>query len=89
MKYEKNQNWNAFLEDNKFFITKGADEIYYLDEVNGEEAKELYEAYNNNSFDVLLKKENYIDIIKKLEKVGVIYKKKFADNNKKIKLYRT
>ena len=38
MKYEKNRNWNIFIEDNKLFITTGADEIYYLDEVNEEQA---------------------------------------------------
>ncbi|MCI8459898.1 MAG: hypothetical protein HFE81_00745 [Bacilli bacterium] len=75
MKYEKNKNWNIFIEDNKLFITKGADEIYYLDEANEEQAQTIYEAYNNNSFDDLLKNHAYGEIISKLEKTGVIYKK--------------
>lgn len=87
MKYEKNKNWNIFIEDNKLFITKGADEIYYLDEANEEQAQTIYEAYNNNSFDDLLKNHAYGEIISKLEKAGVIYKKKFVSNNKKIKLH--
>ena len=87
MKYEKNKNWNIFIEDNKLFITKGADEIYYLDEVNEEQAKIIYEAYTNNFIDELLKNNTYDEIINKLEKVGVIYNKKFISNNKKIKLY--
>lgn len=87
MKYEKNRNWNIFIEDNKLFITKGADEIYYLDEVNEEQAKIIYEAYTNNFIDELLKNNTYDEIINKLEKVGVIYNKKFISNNKKIKLY--
>ncbi len=87
MKYEKNKNWNVFIEDNKLFITKGADEIYYVDEANGEQAQTIYETYNNNSFDDLLKSHTYDEIISKLEKAGVIYKKKFVSNNKEIKLY--
>ncbi len=87
MKYEKSINWNIFIEDNKLFITKGADEIYYLDETTDEQAKTIYDAYCNNSFDDLLKNHTCDDIISKLEKTGVIYKKKFVSNNKKIKLY--
>ncbi len=87
MKYEKNKNWNIFIEDNKLFITKGADEIYYLDEATDEQAKKIYEVYNNNNFDVLLNDCTYNEIIVKLEKAGVIYKKKFSSSNKKIKLY--
>ena len=87
MKYEKNINWNVFIEDNKLFITKGADEIYYLDEVTEEQAKKISEAYTNNFIDELLKNNDYNEVINKLEKVGVIYKKKFISNNKKIKVY--
>ena len=87
MKYEKNKNWNIFMEDNKLFITNGADEIYYLDEVCDEQAKVIYEAYNNNLLDELLEDSAYYEVISKLEKAGVIYKKRFASSNKKIRLY--
>ena len=86
MKYLKNKNWNVFIEDNKLFISKGADEIYYFDEATEEQAKNIYEAYNNDNFDILLQDQTYDEIIEKLEKVGVIYKRKFSSNNKNIKL---
>ena len=87
MKYLKNKNWNIFIEDNKLFILKGADEIYYFDEATEEQAKNIYEAYNKDNFDILLQDQTYDEIIEKLEKVGVIYKRKFSSNNKNIKLY--
>ncbi len=86
MKYEKNKNWNIFLEEDKLFLTKGADEIYLFDELTDVDAKIIYEAYCNNFFDDLVKDHNYDEIIDKLEKVGVIYQKKWNTNNKKIKL---
>ena len=87
MKYLKNKNWNIFIEDNKLFISKGADEIYYSDEATEEQAKNIYEAYNNDNFNILLEDQTYDEIIEKLEKVGVIYKRKFSSNDKNIKLY--
>lgn len=88
MKYEKSKNWNVFMEDSKLFITKGADEIYYLDEVNDEQAKVIYEAYSNNNFEEILNNNHqYDEIVNKLEKAGVIYQKKFNVQNQEIKLY--
>ncbi len=87
MKYEKSKNWNVFVEGNKLFITKGADEIYYVDEDSDEQAIKIYDAYNNDSFDDILNDHAYDEIIEKLEKAGVIYKKKYTSTNKKIKLF--
>jgi len=46
MNYKKNKNWNMLFEDGKLFILKGADEIYLLDEADGE----LYDAYKQEDF---------------------------------------
>lgn len=82
----KSKNWNMFKENEKLFITKGSDEIYFLDEVRDEQVDELYDAYVNNNFDKLLKNSSFSSILSKLEKVGVIYKKKLK-TRKKIKIY--
>lgn len=87
MKYEKNKNWNIFVEEDKLFITKGADEIYFIDEANEEQTKLIYEAYQNNSFSELLNTHNCDEIIDKLEKAGVIYKRKSNTKDKKINVY--
>ena len=87
MKYEKNKNWNIFIEDNKLFITKGADEIYYFDEATDEQVNDIYNAYSSDNWDALLSDHDYDEIIEKLEKVGVIYKKKYTLNSKKVKLH--
>ena len=86
MEYRKNINWNVFVEDNKLFITKGADEIYYVDEANMEQANSFIKAYNSNNFDNLINNSEYSEIIDKLEKVGVIYKNKLSAI-KKIKVF--
>ncbi|MBR3163231.1 MAG: hypothetical protein IKF17_03945 [Clostridia bacterium] len=67
--YKKNKNWNMFVEENKLFIAKGADEIYFLDDINEEDANNIYKAYSDDMFENI--DEN---VLKKLEKVGVIYK---------------
>ena len=87
MKYQKNKNWTMFSEDNELFISKGADEIYYLDELNNEQSTIIYDAYINDSFDDLVNDPQYEEIIKKLEKAGVIYQKKYNTNNQKLNLY--
>jgi hypothetical protein len=73
MKNKKNLNWNMIFEDGKLFILKGADEIFYLDEVSREAAEILYNAYLQEDFDNI---EN-IEIVQKLEHAGVIYKEIF------------
>ncbi len=81
-KFKLNKNWNMFKEDGNLFITRGADEIYYLDEVKGEQVDLLYNAYVNDNFDALLNDSSVIEIIEKLEKAGVIYQKKFKSKDK-------
>jgi hypothetical protein len=85
--YKNNNNWNLFIEDNKLFISKGADEIYFLDEATDEQAHMIFDAYNSNGFDDLLDKHLCDEIIDKLEKVGVIYKNKYKSNNKKLNIF--
>lgn len=80
--YERSPRWNMLIEDEKLLITKGADEIYLIEELSGEDAKNLFEAYKNgkihetkaNSTD-----EKVLEVIAKLEKTGVIYKKSKGD----------
>lgn len=86
MKYKKNKNWNMFIEDDKLFITKGADEIYYLDEADKNQAKIIYEAYKNDTINDLLDK-NLKNILEILEKSGVIYKEKLSPQKNKLNLY--
>lgn len=63
------------LEDGKLLITKGADEIYFVDEINSEDSSLLFNAYSSNDLDrVYIKKNELITVLKKLEKAGVIYK---------------
>ena len=79
--YKKNKNWNMFVEENKLFITKGADEIYYLDDVPKESVDDIFKAYCNENFNDI-----DINILKKLEKVGVLYQKLYENNSSKIKV---
>lgn len=77
MKYQKNLCWNMLFEDGKLLITKGADEIYFIDDVNSKNAALIFDAYKDDTLDNLAIKEEEINItIKKLEKAGVIYKSK-------------
>ena len=39
---KKNKNWNMFVEENKLFATKGADEIYFLDDIDEECVNDVY-----------------------------------------------
>ncbi|MBR1936645.1 MAG: hypothetical protein IJ842_03015 [Bacilli bacterium] len=87
MKYEKSKDWNLFIENNKLFVSRGADEIYYFDEANDEQAKTIYDAYCNDNINYLVNDPDYYEIINKMEKAGIIYKKKFTVSNNKIKLY--
>lgn len=86
MIYKKNNNWNAFVEENKLFITKGADEIYYVDDATEEEANSFIKAYNSNNIDSLINNHECDELIDKLSKVGVIYKNKLS-STKKIKVF--
>ena len=66
--YKKNKNWNMFVEKNKLFITKGADEIYFVDDVDEENANDVYKAYCDEKFEQLDS-----NILNKLIQAGVLY----------------
>lgn len=87
MTYLNSKNWNMFIEDDKLFITKGSDEIYYFDEATEEQAKKIYDAYLNHEIDYLMNDNEYREIIEKLEKTGVIYQKKYDSKKQNIKIY--
>lgn len=86
-KYFMNANWNMFVEDGKLFITKGADETYYLDEADEEQAAAIYKAYIAGSFDDLFSAGSLAGIASKLEKAGVIYSKVFDACDKKLRVH--
>ncbi|MCX7928088.1 MAG: hypothetical protein N2558_00185 [Patescibacteria group bacterium] len=77
--YEKSLNWNMLIEDGKLIITKGADELYLVEELSGEDCQKLYQAYKENKIHKFKNNstvnENILQVISKLEKAGVIYKK--------------
>lgn len=75
MMLRKNKNWNMIIEDNKLFITKGADEIYFLDEVKEDNAAVIFSAYEKDLLGDLA--QEHKDIVKKLEQAGVVYKEWF------------
>ena len=85
--YEISNNWSMFVEDNKLFLSRGADEIFYFDEAQNEQVSEIYDAFSNNSFDQFLDNAAYKDIIANLERAGVIYRKKHAIGMNKTKLH--
>jgi hypothetical protein len=70
--YKKNPNWNMLIENQRLFILKGADEIYYLDEFTGDLVETLYNAYQQEDFSGIDS-----EIIGKLERAGVICKEFF------------
>ncbi|HBY21540.1 MAG: hypothetical protein A2Y24_06120 [Clostridiales bacterium GWE2_32_10] len=81
-KFQKSLNWNIIIEEKKLFITKGSDEIYFLDEVPEEQAQIIYDAYKSNNLDELYAKEKSLQpIINKLEMAGVIYKGKESEGD--------
>ena len=82
--YVKNKNWTMFLEGKKLFITKGADEVYYLDEVKEERATAIYEAYRDDALDTLPGDAG--EVIARLERAGVIYQKKFEADERALKV---
>ena len=76
--YENSPRWNLLIEDGKLLITKGADEIYLIEELTGKGSEIVYESYKNGKIHEI--KANITDgkilgVISKLEKAGVIYKK--------------
>jgi bacteriocin biosynthesis cyclodehydratase domain-containing protein len=86
MMYKKNENWNMIMEEKRLFVTQGADEVYYLDEISTEQAPVLYDAYQENTLHTLADKPDFIQIVKKLERAGVIYQNKFAAKNENLKI---
>lgn len=75
--YKSSPLWNLLIEDGKLLITKGADELYLIEELDGKDAEILYEAYKNKSIHILKSdtaNEKTLGVISKLEKAGVIYK---------------
>jgi len=61
-----------FINQDKLYITKGADEQYLVDEVSKELAPLFFHAYEKNEWHKL---SEHKDILAKLEQAGVIYKK--------------
>lgn len=85
--YEQNDCWNMLLEEDKLFITKGADETYFLDEAKAEQARRIYAAYCAHSLHMLTGNTKDRIILEKLERIGVIYQKKYtAGPQKKIRV---
>jgi len=75
--YGKNLSWNMLIEDGKLLITKGADEIYLIEEIAGDAADNFYNSYVNDSIHELQRNttdDHVRDAITKLVKVGVIIK---------------
>ena len=76
MKFQKSPHWTLLRENCQLIATKGADEIYLLDGVDDKTASLIYESYKSDSFDSLnLNEKNINQVISKLEKSGVIYKR--------------
>ncbi len=76
--YENSPRWNLLIEDGKLLITKGADEIYLIEELTGKDSEIIYESYKNGKIYEIKANttdEKILGVISKLEKVGVIYKK--------------
>ena len=71
---KRNKNWNMIMEDKKLFITRGADEIYFLDEAKDEMVSPIFCAYENDNWDNLAANKDYDDIIRILKQTGFIYK---------------
>ncbi len=75
--YKNSLMWNMLIEDGKLLITKGADEIYLIEELDGKDAEMFYEAYKNQGIHKLkldTVDEKILGVISKLDKAGVIYK---------------
>ena len=76
--YENSPRWNLLIEDGKLLITKGADEIYLIEELAGKDSEVIYESYKNGKIHEIKANttdEKILGVISKLEKAGVIYKK--------------
>ena len=69
------------IEGGRLFVTKGADEIYYLDEAKEGFAEPIFNAYQDDRLDGLADEDGFGGIIKALEKAGVIYKERFIEGN--------
>ncbi|MDR0782807.1 MAG: hypothetical protein LBE83_03505, partial [Propionibacteriaceae bacterium] len=85
-KYEKSRNWTMFLEDSQLFITKGADEIYLVDDVDTVTARAVFEAYDADSFAGVASDPQYQEILDKLERAGVIYRRR-AEPKATVKIF--
>lgn len=79
MNYKKNKQWNLVYENEQLIVTAGADELYLINNLNSQKSEELYRAYKNDSLIEIIDDEEYMSVLKKLEKSGVIYKSK--ENN--------
>lgn len=65
------------MENGSLYITKGADEIYLLDEVKDQQGEVILSAYQSGCWDNLAADQSYTDILKKLERAGVICREVF------------
>jgi hypothetical protein len=84
--YEKNNNWNMFVENDMLFITKGADESYFLNEVDKTDVNSFFNLYKKNSLNELASNDKFKEVMKKLEAAGVIYKKHDISNKENIRI---
>ncbi len=76
--YQNSERWNMLLEEGKLLITKGADEIYLIEELTQKDSERLYNAYKSGTIHVLQRapvNEILLSVISKLDRAGVIYKK--------------
>jgi hypothetical protein len=84
--YENSPRWNLLIEDGKLLITKGADEIYLIEELTGKDSEIIYESYKNRKIHEIKANttdEKILGVISKLEKAGVIYKKSEGTDSSK------
>jgi len=79
MEYVKNDRWSMIFENGLLCITRGADDVYLLDEVkDGSDAEILYSAWKNGDFGSL--PDRFGDILGKLVQAGVIGARRVLDS---------
>lgn len=81
--------WNMLMQGDNLIITKGADEIYMIDDLSKEKALLVYNAYKNNKIrDLIFSSDEEIkETARKLEKAGVFYKSKPLKSPKLVRIH--
>ena len=83
--YKNSPRWNLLLEDGQLFATKGADETFWLEDIEGEAAENLYDAYCGEAISEFIaangQDKKLVVMVGQLEKAGIIYKKVNQDNS--------